>query len=144
MQKSHSWSVRTVRTFKRCRTVRILKSCRGIFTKFYEQILFWRKFYTHQVTSASACETNWSSFEYIYSKRRNKLSTAKAEKLVYVHSNLKLFNQISESDATSLGDTDSKVDVTYCIDFLDKVEKWFSCLLILQLYNLYHLSKHKT
>ena len=59
----------------------------------------------------------------IYSKRRNKLSTAKAEKLVYVHSNLKLFNQISESDATSLGDTDSKVDVTYCIDFLDKVEK---------------------
>jgi len=77
----------------------------------------------NQVTSASACETNWSSFEYIYSKRRNKLSTAKAEKLVYVHSNLKLFNQISESDATSLGDTDSKVDVTYCIDFLDKVEK---------------------
>ena len=53
----------------------------------------------------------------------NKLSTAKAEKLVYVHSNLKLLNQISESDATSLGDTDSKVDVTYCIDFLDKVEK---------------------
>ena len=40
------WSVRTVRTFKRCRTVRILKSCRGIFTEFYEKILFWRKFYT--------------------------------------------------------------------------------------------------
>ena len=37
-----------------------------------------------QVTSASACETNWSQFEYVYSKRRNKLSTEKARKLVYV------------------------------------------------------------
>jgi len=37
-----------------------------------------------QVTSASACEANWSQFEYVYSKRRNKLSTEKARKLVYV------------------------------------------------------------
>ena len=42
-----------------------------------------------QVTSASACETNWSQFEFVYSKRKIELRTEKARKLVYVHSNLK-------------------------------------------------------
>ena len=53
-----------------------------------------------QVTSASACETNWSQFEYVYSKRRNKLRTEKARKLVYVHSNLKLLNDIASESAS--------------------------------------------
>ena len=74
-----------------------------------------------QVTSASACETNWSAFEYVYSKRRNKLSTDKARKLVYVHSKLKLLHQI-ETDPLWEAD-ESKVKVTYCIDFLDDVTK---------------------
>jgi formate dehydrogenase maturation protein FdhE len=43
-----------------------------------------------QVTSASACERNWSAFEYVYSKRRNRLSVAKAADLVYVHSTFRL------------------------------------------------------
>jgi len=43
-----------------------------------------------QVASASACERNWSAFVYVYSKRRNKLTVAKAADLVYVHSTLRL------------------------------------------------------
>jgi len=40
-----------------------------------------------QVASASACGRN---FQYVCSKRRNKLTVAKAEDLVYVHSTLRL------------------------------------------------------
>ena len=43
-----------------------------------------------QVASASACERNWSEFEYVCSKRRNKLTTGRARDLVYVHSTHKL------------------------------------------------------
>ena len=69
-----------------------------------------------QVTNASACESNWSSFEYLYSKRRNKLNTEKARKVVYVHSNLKLLNYL----ATGPIWTDStKVTVTYSMDYLN-------------------------
>jgi hypothetical protein len=42
-----------------------------------------------QHTSASLCEHNWSSFEYIFNKKRNRLSTDRVEKLVYVHGNLR-------------------------------------------------------
>ena len=42
-----------------------------------------------QHTSASLCEHNWSSFEYIFNKNRNRLATERVEKLVYVHGNLR-------------------------------------------------------
>ena len=43
-----------------------------------------------QGASASACERNWSSFDHIHSKKRNRLSSQKLEDLVYVRSNLQL------------------------------------------------------
>jgi hypothetical protein len=43
-----------------------------------------------QGSSASACERNWSSFNHIHSKKRNRLLSGKLEDLVYVHSNLQL------------------------------------------------------
>ena len=43
----------------------------------------------NQSTNASACEGNWSCFEYIFSKRRNLLSVSSVEKLVYIHGNLR-------------------------------------------------------
>ena len=43
-----------------------------------------------QVASTSACQRNWSEFEYVCSKRRNKLTTGRARDLVYVHSTHKL------------------------------------------------------
>jgi hypothetical protein len=43
-----------------------------------------------QGSSASACERNWSSFNHIHSKKRNRLLSGKLEDLVYVRSNLQL------------------------------------------------------
>ena len=43
-----------------------------------------------QVSSASACERNWSAFNHIQSKKRNRLLSGKLEDLVYVRSNLQL------------------------------------------------------
>ena len=47
-----------------------------------------------QPTSACACERNWSTYDYIHSKKRNKLAPARAEKLVYVFSNLRLLKKV--------------------------------------------------
>ncbi|XP_057864530.2 uncharacterized protein LOC131072406 [Cryptomeria japonica] len=43
-----------------------------------------------QPCSASGCERNWSMFEHIHSKRRNRLSVEKMNDLVFVHYNLRL------------------------------------------------------
>jgi len=43
-----------------------------------------------QGSSASACERNWSSFDHIHSKKRNRLLSGRLEDLVYVRSNLQL------------------------------------------------------
>jgi hypothetical protein len=40
--------------------------------------------------SSSACESNWSNYDFIHSKKRNKLKTDRAEQLVWVHSNGRL------------------------------------------------------
>ena len=76
-----------------------------------------------QVTSASACETYWSQFEYVYSKRRNKLGTEKARKLVYVHSNLKLLNDIASESAIWTESTSAGTKITYALDYLDNIDK---------------------
>eukprot|EP00253_Pinus_taeda_P011639 PITA_11639 len=54
-----------------------------------------------QGSSASACETNRSSFNHIQSKKRNKLLSTRLEDLVYVRSNLKLALSIVAKDASS-------------------------------------------
>jgi hypothetical protein len=43
-----------------------------------------------QGSSASACERNWSAFNHIHSKKRNRLLSRNLEDLVYVRSNLQL------------------------------------------------------
>ena len=40
--------------------------------------------------SSSAAERNWSTYSFIHSVKRNRLTSKRAEKLVYVHSNLRL------------------------------------------------------
>lgn len=54
-----------------------------------------------QGSSASACERNWSSFNHIQSKKRNKLLSTRLEDLVYVRSNLKLALSSVAKDASS-------------------------------------------
>ncbi|KAL4315327.1 hypothetical protein AHAS_Ahas15G0174000 [Arachis hypogaea] len=43
-----------------------------------------------QTCSFSCCERNWSIFEHIHSKKRNRLEHQKLNDLVYVHYNLRL------------------------------------------------------
>ena len=38
-----------------------------------------------QIASASVCVGSWSTYEYVFSKRRDVLSTERVEKLVYIH-----------------------------------------------------------
>ena len=42
------------------------------------------------VATASSCERSWSTFDFIHSKRRNRLTAARANDLVYCFSNLRL------------------------------------------------------
>ena len=41
-----------------------------------------------QPCSSSCAERNWSTYKFIRSLKRNKMAPARAEDLVYVHSNL--------------------------------------------------------
>ncbi|KAH9291987.1 hypothetical protein KI387_042831, partial [Taxus chinensis] len=46
-----------------------------------------------QVSSSSASERNWSTYGWIHSVKRNRLTSARAEKLVVVHSALRLIDR---------------------------------------------------
>ena len=43
-----------------------------------------------QIASSSAAERNWSTYSFIHSIKRNRLTSRRAEKLVAVHSALRL------------------------------------------------------
>ena len=51
-----------------------------------------------QPLSACACERNWSTFSFIHSKRRNRLTTDRASALVYVFSNLRMLRKVTAVD----------------------------------------------
>nr|XP_011458667.1 PREDICTED: uncharacterized protein LOC101299743 [Fragaria vesca subsp. vesca] len=44
-------------------------------------------------TSSSGCERNWSTFEMIHTKKRNRLDTGRLNNLVYVQFNAKIINK---------------------------------------------------
>ena len=46
-----------------------------------------------QPASASSSEQSWSEYDFVHSKRRNRLKVKVASKLVYVHSNLRLLRR---------------------------------------------------
>ena len=43
-----------------------------------------------QPAIAAASEQSWSEYDYVHDKRRNRLKTKVANKLVFVHSNLRI------------------------------------------------------
>ena len=53
-----------------------------------------------QVVNTSSAERCWSSYSFIHSVKRNRLSLDRAESLVYVHYNLRLLSHYCE-DAKS-------------------------------------------
>ncbi|WIA31485.1 hypothetical protein OEZ86_002378 [Tetradesmus obliquus] len=48
-----------------------------------------------QVSAAVSCERNWSTYDYIHSKKRNKLAPARARDLVYIFSNQRLLRKLN-------------------------------------------------
>eukprot|EP00253_Pinus_taeda_P012657 PITA_12657 len=46
-----------------------------------------------QPCSASSCERNWSVFEHIHNKKRNRLEHERLEKLVFIYYNLRMFTK---------------------------------------------------
>ena len=48
----------------------------------------------NRVASACWCERSWSTFEFIHSKKRNRLEPSRANDPVYVFSNLRLLKRI--------------------------------------------------
>lgn len=48
-----------------------------------------------QVSCASACERNWSSYDFIHNKKRNRLRPDRANDLVEVFSNLRLMSKVN-------------------------------------------------
>ncbi|KAH1256694.1 hypothetical protein GmHk_03G006797 [Glycine max] len=46
-----------------------------------------------QPCSSLCCETNWSTYSFIHSLKRNKMTPHRAEDLVFVHSNLRLLSR---------------------------------------------------
>ncbi|XP_054781897.1 uncharacterized protein LOC129289109 [Prosopis cineraria] len=49
-----------------------------------------------QPCSSSCCERNWSTYSFIYSLKRNKITPKRAEDLVFMHTNLRLLSRKSE------------------------------------------------
>lgn len=53
---------------------------------------------TAQVGASSASERNWSTYDFVHNKRRNRLHPDRANDLVYVHSGLRLWDRIADFD----------------------------------------------
>lgn len=100
-----------------CDELDIYKSMAGTFARaiakdqkrMHQGVKWWETFGAHtpklqqlalrvlsQGTCASPCERNWSTFSLIHTKRRNRLLPKNTEKLVYIHTNLRLISKIKE------------------------------------------------
>ncbi|CAH1453656.1 unnamed protein product [Lactuca virosa] len=49
-------------------------------------------------SSSSCAERNWSTYAFIHSLKRNKLTTSRAQDLVYIHNNLRLLSRTLKDD----------------------------------------------
>jgi hypothetical protein len=54
-----------------------------------------------QVCSSSSCERNWSSYSFVHNKTRNRLSSARAENLVYIYTNSRLARERVDRDSAA-------------------------------------------
>ncbi|KAL4365582.1 uncharacterized protein [Arachis hypogaea] len=68
-----------------------------------------------QTCSSSGCERNWSIFEHIHSKKRNRLEHQKLNDLVYVHYNLMLQQR---------NETRKQVYDEICLDAFEDHSEW--------------------
>ena len=50
------------------------------------------------ISGAGACERNWSAYDFVHSKKRNRLDPARAGDLVYVFTNRRLHKKAQKSE----------------------------------------------
>uniref|UniRef100_A0A8R7K3D9 HAT C-terminal dimerisation domain-containing protein n=1 Tax=Triticum urartu TaxID=4572 RepID=A0A8R7K3D9_TRIUA len=70
-------------------------------------------------TSSSGCERNWSTFEMVDAKRRNKLDVARRDNLVYIQFNGRMIDKrkkLSSSSDVLLGEDVSRAQDWICED----------------------------
>ena len=53
---------------------------------------------TAMVSSAGGCERNWSTYDFIHSKKRNRLHADRANDLVYVFTNARLIEKFKSPE----------------------------------------------
>ncbi|MQL71227.1 hypothetical protein Taro_003545 [Colocasia esculenta] len=82
-----------------------------------------------QTTSASQCERNWSTFNHVHSKIRNRLKAERLDKLVYCHynmrlriKNMRLRQQLR--DKCQANDTTGQIDVDALFDNDNPLQSW--------------------
>ena len=56
-----------------------------------------------QVSSACSCERNWSSYDFIHNRRRNRLTPARARDLVFVFTNGRLVRKMAVGEEGFIG-----------------------------------------
>ncbi|CAD6220557.1 unnamed protein product [Miscanthus lutarioriparius] len=69
-------------------------------------------------SSSSGCERNWSGFEGVHTKKRNRLTTACLNKLVYIQFNSKLINKKEKIKSKKISDVFLSNDTTEAQGFL--------------------------
>ncbi|GMI83643.1 hypothetical protein like AT1G79740 [Hibiscus trionum] len=50
-----------------------------------------------QPISSSSAERAWSTYRHVHSLKRNRLNSSRADKLVYIHTNLRLISRYTDS-----------------------------------------------
>ncbi|CAD6244450.1 unnamed protein product [Miscanthus lutarioriparius] len=71
-------------------------------------------------SSSSGCERNWSGFEGIHTKKRNKLTTTCLNKLVYIQFNSKLLSKREKIKSNKITDVLLSSDTTEAQGFLQE------------------------
>jgi len=67
-----------------------------------------------QCASSSGCERNWSTFAFIHTKIRNRLSFKKLHKLVYVNYNLRIQNNLDGGSRRDDDPFNKLMELTLC------------------------------
>jgi hypothetical protein len=79
-----------------------------------------------QCASATGCEQNWSTFAFIYTKVRNRLTYEKLYKLVYVNYNLRIQNNIGGGSRHDDDDDDpfNRLMELILVDASNPIREW--------------------
>lgn len=77
-----------------------------------------------QPISSSSAERIWSTYSYIHNVKRNRLNSVRADKLVYVHSNIRLISRFTKNyNDGPYRKWDINPEVTYLDDSATRLEE---------------------